>query len=101
MVITLTDAALTKLKSIETEEERGPRIDADVAGGCGISVKFSLVFDEPRRNDTVLEHEGVHLRIDRFTKRYLDEETQIDYTEDGEFLIGESFQSSACAIELD
>ena len=41
------------------------------------------------------------LPIDRFTKRYLDEETQIDYTEENGFIVGESFASSACAIEID
>ena len=39
--------------------------------------------------------------LDRFTKRYLDEETQIDYTDEQGFLVGESFTSSACAIEID
>ncbi|MDQ0256408.1 Fe-S cluster assembly iron-binding protein IscA [Evansella vedderi] len=101
MVVTLTDAALNKLKGMDILEERSPRIDADVAGGCGVSIRFLLVFDEPRRNDTVIEHEGIQLRIDRFTKRYLDEETQIDYTNEQGFLVGESFESSACAIEIE
>ncbi|UTR08776.1 iron-sulfur cluster biosynthesis family protein [Evansella sp. LMS18] len=101
MVITLTDAALKKLKNIGINEDNAPRIDADLAGGCGISVKFALIFDEPRRNDTVIEQEGIQLRIDRFTKRYLEEETQIDYTDDQGFLVGESFESSACAIEIE
>ena len=101
MVITLTDAALNKLKGIEVQENRLPRIDADVSGGCGVSVKFSLIFDEPRRNDTVIEYEGTQIRIDRFTKRYLDKETQIDYTDEQEFLVGESLESSACAIEIE
>ncbi len=101
MVITLTDAALNKLKGIEVQENRLPRIDADVSGGCGVSVKFSLIFDEPRRNDTVIEYEGTQIRIDRFTKRYMDKETQIDYTDEQEFLVGESLESSACAIEIE
>jgi Fe-S cluster assembly iron-binding protein IscA len=100
MVITLTQVALDKLKTMDITEERSPRIDADVAGGCGMSVKFSLVFDEERRNDTLIEHEGIQIRIDRFTKRYLEEETQIDYTDERGFLVGESFESSACALEI-
>jgi Fe-S cluster assembly iron-binding protein IscA len=100
MVITLTQVALDKLKTMDITEERSPRIDADVAGGCGMSVKFSLVFDEERRNDTLIEHEGIQIRIDRFTKRYLEEETQIDYAEERGFLVGESFESSACALEI-
>ncbi|MCQ6281347.1 iron-sulfur cluster assembly accessory protein [Bacillus sp. EB600] len=101
MVITLTQAALNKLKAMELKEEYSPRIDADIAGGCGLSVKFTLVFDELRRNDMVIEYEGIQFRIDRFTKRYLDEETQIDYTDEHGFLVGETFTSSACAIEID
>lgn len=101
MVITLTEAALNRLKAMGLKEEQYPRIDADVAGGCGLSVKFTLVFDEPRRNDTVIEYDGVQIRMDRFTKRYLDEETQIDYIDKYGFLVGQSFSSSACAIEID
>ncbi|WP_332631734.1 HesB/IscA family protein [Halalkalibacter flavus] len=101
MVITLTDAALNKLKGVEFKKEQSPRIDADVAGGCGVSIKFSLVFDEPRRNDTVIKYEGIQLYIDQFTKRYLDETTQIDYSDEQGFLVGESFESSACSIEIE
>ncbi|WP_423800647.1 HesB/IscA family protein [Neobacillus sp. SAB-20_R2A] len=97
MVISLTEAAVNKLKKIDTNENQFPRIDADIAGGCGISVKFTLIFDEMRRNDTVIEYEGIQIRIDHFTKRYLDEVTQVDYTEEQGFHVGESFSSSACA----
>lgn len=101
MVITLTETALTKLQAMELKEGQFPRIDAEVAGGCGVSVKFLLIFDEVRRNDTVIEFDGIQFRIDFFTKRFLDEETQIDYTDELGFLVGESFTSSACAIEID
>ena len=50
MIITLTEAALSKLKEMVVEEGHSPRIDANVAGGCGVSVAFKLVFDEPRRS---------------------------------------------------
>lgn len=100
MVISLTEMALNKLKEMMSKEEQSPRIDADVTGGCGMSVTFSLVFDESRRNDTVIEYDGILIRIDHFTKRYLDEETQIDYTEEHGFLVGDNFTSSACAIEI-
>lgn len=101
MVITLTSSALNKLKEMEFEEAHFPRIDADVAGGCGLSVKFTLVFDEQRRNDTIIEYDSIQFQIDRFTKRYLDDETQIDYTDEHGFLVGESFASSACSIAVD
>jgi len=100
-MIKMTEAAIHKLKELAEKEEGIPRIDAEVSGGCGMSVKFSIVFDEPRRNDLCMEIEGIELRMDRFTKRYLDEETEIDYQDKQGFLVGDSFTSSSCAIELD
>ena len=100
MIVTLTEAALSKLKEMVVEEEHSPRIDANVAGGCGVSVAFKLVFDEPRRADTVIEYENIKIAIDRFTKRYLEEVTPIDYTEENGFIVGESFASSACSIPI-
>jgi Fe-S cluster assembly iron-binding protein IscA len=100
MIVTLTEAALNKLKEMVLVEEHSPRIDANLAGGCGVSVAFKLIFDEPRIGDTVIEHEGIKIAIDRFSKRYLEDETQIDYTDENGFLVGESFASSACAIEI-
>ncbi|TWD93461.1 Fe-S cluster assembly iron-binding protein IscA [Neobacillus bataviensis] len=101
MILKMTEAAINKLKELAGNEEGIPRLDAEVAGGCGMSVKFSILFDEPRRNDIYIEIEGLQIRMDRFTKRYLDEETVIDYQDDHGFLVGDSFISSACAIEID
>lgn len=83
------------------KDEQSPRIDAQITGGCGVSVKFTLIFDEPRRNDIVIEYSGIQIQIDRFTKRYLDEVTQIDFIDEHGFLVGESFVSSACAIVIE
>lgn len=101
MMINITEAAKNKLKEMMVNEEQTPRIDAEVTGGCGMSVRFSIVFDEPRRNDLLIEKDGLQIRLDRFTKRYLNEETQIDYRDEYGFLVGESFTSSACAIEIE
>ncbi|MDR7236916.1 iron-sulfur cluster biosynthesis family protein [Neobacillus drentensis] len=101
MLIKMTEAARNKLKEMVVNRAQTPRIDADVAGGCGMTVKFSIVFDEPRRNDLTIEMDGIQIRFDRFTKRYLNVETQIDYSDEHGFLVGESFASSACAIEID
>ncbi len=101
MMLKMTEAATNKLKELAVNADGIPRIDAEVAGGCGMSVKFSIVFDEPRRNDLCIEMDGIQIRLDRFTKRYLDEETQIDYQEEYGFLVGDSFISSACAIDID
>jgi len=101
MMIKMTEAAINKLKEMMANENLNPRIDAEISGGCGISVKFSIVFDEPRQNDLCLEMEGIQIQIDRFTKRYLNEEMHIDYSEEQGFVVGESFASSACAIPID
>lgn len=98
MDIILTEKALEKLKELVSMEKPSPRIDADIAGGCGISVKFALVFDAPRRKDTVIDYEDIQIQIDPFTKRYLGEVTQIDYTDEDGFLVGENFISGDCAI---
>ncbi|KKB44819.1 iron-sulfur cluster biosynthesis family protein [Bacillus thermotolerans] len=82
MIVMLTKSALNKLKEIELEKEQAPRIDASIAGGCEVSVKFTLIFDEPRRGDIVMEDSGIQIRLDRFTKRYLEEVTHIDYTDE-------------------
>ena len=50
--------------------------------------------------DTTIEYENIKIAIDRFSKRYLEEETQIDYNDEQGFLVGESFASSACAIPI-
>ena len=101
MMIKMTEAAINKLKEILANENLNPRIDADISGGCGISVKVSILFDEPRRNDLCIEMEGIQIQIDRFTKRYLDEETHMDYSTEQGFVVGDSFSSSACAIPID
>ena len=100
LLITLTDTAIQKLSTMEWEEGNFPRIDCDVAGGCGISVSFKLIFDEPRKNDSVLEYNGIRILLDRFTRKNLDEVTQIDYSDEHGFTVGENFVSSACAIEI-
>ncbi|MED1466810.1 iron-sulfur cluster biosynthesis family protein [Bacillus salipaludis] len=101
MKLNVTEAAIDNLKELIEIEGKIPRIDADVTGGCGMSVKFSIVFDEPRRNDLCIEMDGIQIRLDRFTKRYIDEEIEIDYQVEKGFLVGDSFTSSACAIEID
>ena len=99
-MITLTESAVNKLREIELQNGNIPRIDADIIGGCGMSVSFKFVIDEPRKNDTVIKYNEIQIYIDRFTERNLGEETQIDYTDELGFLVGETFYSSDCAIEI-
>ena len=98
MKVMLTPLAREKLKGMPVTESDVLRIDAEMRGGCGISVQFSIVLDEPRRNDAVIDcGAGVFLHIDRFTERYMEEETVVDYTDDAGFIIGDSFDSS-CTV---
>ncbi|GIN21746.1 MAG TPA: hypothetical protein DEO65_19560 [Bacillus bacterium] len=100
MVITLTEAALKKLEIMDIKAGQIPRIDVDITGGCGMSMSYKFIVDEPRRNDHMIEYNGIQIGMDRFTMRNLDDETQIDYTEENGFIIGDSFSSGACAIEI-
>ncbi|MBY0200580.1 iron-sulfur cluster biosynthesis family protein [Priestia megaterium] len=100
MLLKLTEAAFRQLKTMELQKGQTPRIEADITGGCGISIKFTLVIDEPRRNDIILKYEGFQIHIDQFTKRSLNEEIQIDYRDKEGFLVGESFTSNTCAFKF-
>ena len=98
MKMELTLSARQQLTQWPVTESQVPRIDANLSGGCGLSVHFSLVLDEPRRNDTIIDcGDGISLYIDRFTERYLGEETFIDYTGDAGFIFKDSFDSG-CTV---
>lgn len=98
MKIRLTDAARQQLAGLTGAKDRVLRIDADMKGGCGISVQLSVEAGEPRRHDTTLDcGGGIVFHIDRFTGRYLDEETEIDWTKENGFTIGSSFDSG-CTV---
>ena len=99
MIIKITDAAKQAIYNMNLNVNQQPRIDAVVAGGCGVSLKFSFIFDEPRQNDIVFELDGIQIRMDNFTKRYL-EETVLDYKTEQGFIVGYSFESSDCSIEI-
>ncbi|MBD8007186.1 iron-sulfur cluster biosynthesis family protein [Bacillus norwichensis] len=100
MLITLTESALKKLELLDIKEGKLPRIDADVRGGCGISVSFRFIIDDPRKNDYMVKYNGIKIGIDRFTFRNLGDVTEIDYTEENGFIVGDHFSSGACAIEF-
>lgn len=98
MKLRLTDAARQQLTGFTVPENRVLRIDADMKGGCGISVHLSVEAGEPRRHDTTLDcGGGIIFHIDRFTERYLDEEAEIDWTKENGFTIGSSFDSG-CTV---
>lgn len=98
MNIVLTDAARQQLLFSKPNDGRVLRIDAVMSGGCGVSVRLSIVWEEPRRNDTVLSlGNALQLHIDRFTERYIEEKTVVDYTEADGFVFGNVFDAG-CTI---
>lgn len=80
--ITLSDAAVAKIRSLVTEdqeEERGLRVKV-VGGGCsGLSYKMDL--DQKRDGDRVFERDGARIIVDRKSYLYLNG-TELDYADD-------------------
>lgn len=94
MNIVLTEAARRQLILSKPNDGRVLRIDAVMSGGCGVSVRLSIVWEEPRRNDTILSlGDALQLHIDRFTERYIEEKTIVDYTEAAGFVFGNRFDA--------
>jgi iron-sulfur cluster assembly accessory protein len=80
-MLTLTENALTEVKKfIETENagpEAGLRIRV-VPGGCsGFSYSMQIE-DGPRQGDEILDHNGLKVFVDLFSRQYLDG-VQVDY----------------------
>lgn len=92
MMITVTPAARTALAGLPVTGDNVIRLDADMSGGCGISVAFSVKIDEARRGDQRVE--GFH--VDAFTARYIDDLT-IDWTDEDGFRFSDQFDSN-CSI---
>ena len=80
-MLTLTDAAIDKVKEIMTErgEQGGLRV-AVIGGGCsGFQYQMSLDAT-PAADDKVLEQGGLRIFIDNRSALYLDG-TKIDYVD--------------------
>jgi iron-sulfur cluster assembly protein len=80
-MITLTPTAVSEVKKFMEAEsagaEAGLRIRV-VPGGCsGFSYSMQIE-DGPRQGDEILDHEGLRVFIDMFSKQYLDG-VQVDY----------------------
>lgn len=80
--ITLSDAAVAKIRSLISEQEtdeRGLRVKV-VGGGCsGLSYKMDL--DQKRDGDRVFERDGARIIVDRKSYLYLNG-TELDYADD-------------------
>lgn len=80
-MLTLTDNAISEVKKFIEAENAGPdaglRIRV-VPGGCsGFSYSMQIE-DAPREGDDILDHEGLKVFVDTFSRQYLDG-VQVDY----------------------
>lgn len=72
-VIKLTSAAASEVKSMQTNkpEDAGKPLRVFIErGGCS-GMQYSMVFDEARDGDAVVEQEGVKIVVDDFSLDYL------------------------------
>jgi iron-sulfur cluster assembly accessory protein len=100
-MISLTDAAVTKVKGI-LEQERasmpagGLRIYVQGGGCSGFS--YGMVLDEVSDGDQIFETSGVKVIVDPMSLRYL-EGAEVDYKEDlmgGGFAIKNPNATATC-----
>jgi len=80
-MVTLTETATTEVKKFIEAESAGPEAGLRirvVPGGCsGFSYSMQIE-DGPRPGDEILDHEGLKVFVDTFSKQYLDG-VQVDY----------------------
>ena len=88
-MITISDSAVKKIKSIIHEEDPSLKLRVFVqGGGCsGFQYGFALEELSPADDDFTFEKDGVGVVIDSMSMQYMNE-AEIDYKED---LMGASF----------
>ena len=99
-MITITEAALTKIADILAEENKpGIKLRTFVqGGGCsGFSYGFTLD-EEQNEDDFLIEHPGVTIVVDSMSMQYL-QGASIDYKEEimsSQFVISNPNAQSTC-----
>lgn len=81
-MVTLTETAGEKLKTLMVEEQRQSQSLrlAITQGGCS-GFSYRIGFDDgPREGDIVLESQGIQVVVDPISARYLDG-VEVDYVE--------------------
>jgi iron-sulfur cluster insertion protein len=88
-MVTISNSALKKIKSIINEEDSSLKLRVFVqGGGCsGFQYGFSLEELPPADDDLTFEKDGIGVVIDSMSMQYMNE-AEIDYKED---LMGASF----------
>ncbi len=59
-----------------------------------------LALDEFRKNDTVVDADGIPIFIDRFTERYMDDELTIDYHPIQGFTLTSPYETLSCGLMI-
>ena len=98
--ISLTSAAVRKVRDLVTEEENDDlKLRVFITGGGCSGFQYGFTFDElSAEDDTAIESEGVTLLVDPMSFQYL-VGSQVDYTEGLEgsrFLITNPNASTTC-----
>jgi iron-sulfur cluster insertion protein len=88
-MVTISDSAAKKIKSIIDEEDSSLKLRVFVqGGGCsGFQYGFTLEEMPPAEDDFTFEKDGIGVVIDSMSMQYMNEAV-IDYTQD---LMGASF----------
>ena len=79
-MITLTESAAKKIKTLLTEKEETGIRAAVQGGGCS-GFTYQLKFDNEKENDRVIESNGVNIYIDPKSFLYL-MGTEIDFVDE-------------------
>ncbi len=88
-MITISDSAAKKIKSIIDEEDSSLKLRVFVqGGGCsGFQYGFTLEEQPPAEDDFTFEKDGIGVVVDTISMQYMNE-AEVDYKED---LMGASF----------
>jgi iron-sulfur cluster insertion protein len=88
-MITISDSAAKKIKSIIDEEDSSLKLRVFVqGGGCsGFQYGFTLEEQSPADDDFTFEKDGIGVVVDSMSMQYM-REAEVDYKED---LMGASF----------
>lgn len=88
-MITISDSAAKKIKSIIDEEDSSLKLRVFVqGGGCsGFQYGFTLEEQPPAEDDFTFEKDGIGVIVDTISMQYMNE-AEVDYKED---LMGASF----------
>jgi len=102
MRIELTETARVTLASLAAAgKERPLRINGELVGGCGMTVEYSLVWDDPLPQDELHEKEGLCFLLDRETKEFIGaEQLTIDYRENQGFRLVTPHQILAYCLKV-